>query len=94
MSDAPAQRPQRTIKTWWVFTALGAVIAAAVIIFGIQRSNEPEPSLCDLLRSGWTGDEIVDSDQWRDWPDNMSRMERSMAVTREAGRDCPEQIGL
>lgn len=92
-----ADRPKRRLRIGPGIVALffGGIFAIAVFFSGaLSRESHDPPSLCDMLRSGWTTDEIVDSDQWRDWPDSMSRTERGMTVLHEAGRECPKLVGL
>lgn len=95
MTGAPSspQRPKRQVNiTWWALGLLAAVFL--VVIITSEKPDSKPPSLCDMLRSGWTTDEIVDSDQWRDWPASMSRTERGMTVLREGERECPKLVGL
>ena len=97
MADAPTpDRPAApSHRRQLIKLVIGVVILAGPLIaFGIASHSDTSADLCDLLRSGWTGDEIVASDQWRDWPDSMSTLERQAAVLDEAGDKCPEQVGL
>lgn len=93
---APAPRPARSQRRQmiWLVIIVAAISTPFVAGWLSNGSDDPPPSLCDMLRSGWTADEIVDSDQWRDWPSSMSRTERGMTVLREAGRECPKLVGL
>lgn len=74
---------------------LVAALCTPLVVGWLNADSSPSrPSLCDLLRTGWTISEVTVSDQWRDWPASMSRTERAMQVVREAGRDCPHLVGL
>lgn len=98
MTDESAPEQASYWRTYrrQLITLIVVVVAVAAPFVGgwLFGDSEDEPSLCDLLSSGWTADEIVDSDQWRDWPSGMSRMERGMTVLREADRGCPNLVGL
>jgi hypothetical protein len=94
--SAPEQASYwRTYRRQLITLIVIVVLVAAPFVGGwLFGDSKDEPSLCDLMRSGWTGDEIANSDEWRDWPASTSLFERNLIIAREAGRDCPEQIGL
>jgi hypothetical protein len=73
---------------------LASLICVPIVVGWLNHEPDPPADLCDMLKSGWTGEEIISSDQWRTWPDSMSRTERTSVVLREAGRECPRLVGL
>lgn len=95
MADAPQPNPHRHRAQLISLIALVLALGTPLVVGLINSHNKPpDPSLCDMLRSGWTTKEITTGDQWRDWPDSMSNLERTTVVLREAGRDCPKLVGL
>lgn len=94
--STPEQPAKTSHRRQLIQLVVGVVlIGTPILLFGMaSHSSDDKPSLCDMLRDGWTASEIVDSDQWRDWPDSMSRMERSTTVLQEGERECPKLVGL
>lgn len=97
----PTERPRRTlrIRGWQVALGLVVLVGIAATVFAVTREEEPPapagPSgerLCELLESGRSAQDLVDSDEWRTWPEDWTSYARMSYLTGYAHTDCPELI--
>jgi hypothetical protein len=74
-----------------VILSIIGVIAVAMVVTGViiaanNREPSPDAQLCDLLRDGYTMDQLATDDTWREWPETQSHVSRTTELFEAATR--------
>lgn len=88
-TPAPRQPKRRIDPAFVVVMIIVVVIILAGAVAGwLSGREEPssEEQLCSLLKGGWTSDQLVGNDQWKDWPDSQSPLSRTIDLVDAANR--------
>lgn len=88
-TPAPQTEPKSLLGAKITIAAIVLIISASAILAIVRKSNDVERSgtpeyLCELLRSGWTTDQLAANDEWQDWPANQSPLSRGIEITSAA----------
>lgn len=79
----PAKRPRPLLFLGLVLVVVLTLSGIIGAIFGGDDATE-QPTVCDLLRDGWTVGQLANNDAWKDWPASQSQMSRGAEIVDAA----------
>jgi hypothetical protein len=79
--------PDLSRRSWLL--VVGAVAVAMVVggfVIAANSQSSPDEELCDLLHDGYTVEQLIADDTWREWPETQSALSRAAEINEAVDR--------
>ncbi len=79
--------PDLSRRTWlWIIGAVAVAMVVGGVVIAANSQSSPDEKLCDLLRDGYTVEQLIADDTWREWPETQSTVSRVTELREAADR--------